>query len=186
MKNDRESAAARARQDLINAFWLLYEKKPIEKISIKEISELAGYSRSTFYRYFYNVYDLLEQVEEEFANRIAERSDRRMVGNEREDTKMFFASVYDNYNKYISLLMRRDEESGFSSILKKKVLVVMEKNFKFCEDEKINSYILEYKTAGSISTLVKYFKNGKDIPSDEFVDILMKLTESGDWTLNLR
>lgn len=30
------------------AFWSLYAQKPIEKISIKEITELAGYNRGTF------------------------------------------------------------------------------------------------------------------------------------------
>ena len=29
------------------AFWSLYAQKPIEKISIKEITELAGYNRGT-------------------------------------------------------------------------------------------------------------------------------------------
>ena len=31
------------------AFWSLYAQKPIEKISIKEITELAGYNRGTFF-----------------------------------------------------------------------------------------------------------------------------------------
>ncbi len=43
----------------------LYAQKPIEKISIKEITELAGYNRGTFYLYYNDVYDLLHQIEEE-------------------------------------------------------------------------------------------------------------------------
>lgn len=43
---------------LREAFWTLYTKKPIEKISIKEITDLAGYNRGTFYLYYKDVYDL--------------------------------------------------------------------------------------------------------------------------------
>lgn len=54
------------------AFWSLYAQKPIEKISIKEITELAGYNRGTFYLYYNDVYDLLHQIEEEILGKITD------------------------------------------------------------------------------------------------------------------
>lgn len=33
---------------LRSAFWTLYSSKPIDKITIKEITDLAGYNRGTF------------------------------------------------------------------------------------------------------------------------------------------
>lgn len=54
------------------AFWSLYAQKPIEKISIKEITELAGYNRGTFYLYYNDVYDLLDQIEEEILGKITD------------------------------------------------------------------------------------------------------------------
>ena len=38
---------------------------PIEKITVKEVSERAEVNRSTFYAYYKDVYDILEQAEEE-------------------------------------------------------------------------------------------------------------------------
>ena len=49
--------------NLRSAFWTLYTRKPIEKISIKEITDLAGYNRGTFYLYYNDVYDLFSQIE---------------------------------------------------------------------------------------------------------------------------
>ena len=54
------------RRDFISAFCEYYREKPIEKVTVKEISEKAGYSRVTFYNYFKDPYDLLNQIEEEF------------------------------------------------------------------------------------------------------------------------
>ena len=45
-------------QDFISAFWQLYEKKPIEKISINQLCQIAGYNRATFYNHFENIYAL--------------------------------------------------------------------------------------------------------------------------------
>ena len=51
------------RQNLIDAFCILAQKKPVQKITIRELVDKAGYNRGTFYKYFCDVYDVLEQVE---------------------------------------------------------------------------------------------------------------------------
>ncbi len=38
-------------------------KKPIEKISIRELTDTAGYNRTTFYNYFSDIYDVLDYIE---------------------------------------------------------------------------------------------------------------------------
>ena len=49
------------KENIIEAFWKLYAEKPIEKITIQELMNKAGYHRSVFYVYFKDIYDLLEQ-----------------------------------------------------------------------------------------------------------------------------
>jgi AcrR family transcriptional regulator len=48
---------------LLGSFCRLYSKKPIEKISVLEITRKAGYNRSTFYQYFSDIYEMLDCVE---------------------------------------------------------------------------------------------------------------------------
>lgn len=45
-------AREKTRNNLVNAFWDLYCQKDINKITIKEITDRAGYNRATFYIYF--------------------------------------------------------------------------------------------------------------------------------------
>ncbi len=54
------------REALVNAFFQSAKKKSIDKVTIKEITDLAGYNRTTFYRYFEDVYALVEYAEDEF------------------------------------------------------------------------------------------------------------------------
>jgi hypothetical protein len=41
----------------------LYMTRRIDKITVREVTTKAGYKRGTFYEYFRNVYDVLEQIE---------------------------------------------------------------------------------------------------------------------------
>lgn len=43
----------------------LLREKPIDKITVKEISELAGINRATFYRHYTDQYALLDELEQE-------------------------------------------------------------------------------------------------------------------------
>lgn len=64
IKVDRRTRYTR---DVIkSAFIELLEKKPINKISVASICEKAEINRGTFYIHYRDVYDLQEQVEEEF------------------------------------------------------------------------------------------------------------------------
>lgn len=38
-------------------------KKPLSKVTVREVCQLAGINRSTFYAHYLDVYDVLEQVE---------------------------------------------------------------------------------------------------------------------------
>lgn len=60
----KTAAKEETKQALIQAFWKLYREKRIEKITVGEIAAVAGYNRSTFYEYFYDVPDVLQQIED--------------------------------------------------------------------------------------------------------------------------
>lgn len=55
----------RTKNNIINAFIELRSKKPLEKISVKELSELAFINKATFYTHYRDIYDLAEQLENE-------------------------------------------------------------------------------------------------------------------------
>lgn len=58
----------KTKQKFVEVFCELYSQKPIEKISIQEISNKSGYNRSTFYQYFTDIYELLDSVENDLLN----------------------------------------------------------------------------------------------------------------------
>ncbi|QUG40422.1 TetR/AcrR family transcriptional regulator [Psychrobacillus sp. INOP01] len=58
----------RTRDSLKVSFMKCLQKKSIHKVSIKDITEIAGINRSTFYSHFTDKYDLLNAAIEEYAS----------------------------------------------------------------------------------------------------------------------
>ena len=54
-----------ARTCIVEAFLQLCQTLPCDKITVSQLTQKAGYNRSTFYAYFNNTDDLLKQLENE-------------------------------------------------------------------------------------------------------------------------
>ena len=59
------------RKAIVDAFWAIYQTTPIDKISVKSITDAAHVHRSTFYRYFTDIYQVLHELEQEVMEEIA-------------------------------------------------------------------------------------------------------------------
>lgn len=55
----------KTRRSITNAFLQLRSKKPLERITVKELSELAEISKATFYLHYKDIYDLSDTLEKE-------------------------------------------------------------------------------------------------------------------------
>ena len=85
----------RTKMLLQNALVDLMLEKAVGKISVKELTQKADVNRSTFYLHYLDIYDMLEQMENEFVETIqgffhdfftplptSMRSEERRVGKE--------------------------------------------------------------------------------------------------------
>ena len=55
----------KTKNNIFNAYIELREKKPIEKITVKELTDKAQISKQTFYLHYKDIYDLTQQIEQE-------------------------------------------------------------------------------------------------------------------------
>lgn len=53
------------RKRILDSFWILFRNKPIDKITVAQISKGAEIHRSSFYRYFQDVYMVLDEFEKD-------------------------------------------------------------------------------------------------------------------------
>lgn len=55
----------KTKKSIKQAFMQLRAKKPLERIRVKELAELAEISKATFYLHYHDIYDLSDQLQKE-------------------------------------------------------------------------------------------------------------------------
>ena len=48
---------------ITQSFFALLKENPVRKITVTKICEVSGVNRTTFYKYYLDVWDLLDQIE---------------------------------------------------------------------------------------------------------------------------
>ncbi len=102
------------------AFFALYAEKKIEKITIKEVAELAGFNRGTFYLYYKSIYDLLQKSEQELLDDFAKMVDFNVKFYfgliDAPDESMLSNSI--EHTEYIRILNSENGDPRFKSRMK--------------------------------------------------------------------
>lgn len=97
--NKNESKYFKSAEKMHNALITLLNKKDFELITVKEICELAGVNRSTFYLHYDNSYDLLketiEAVYKDFFSRFSADGYKEINLKEKSDEDLFL--ITPNY-----------------------------------------------------------------------------------------
>lgn len=169
------------RQNFIDAFWQLYEKKDINKIKVQEICDIAGYHRNTFYHYFKDVYNVLDHIENEIIAELIANTDEEMWDNEK--TAEVFADIYMKYKKYLKIFADERYKSGFAEKMKAVLKPYYDNMFSYASDEEENAYIDEYRLAGTIAAIMHYFKSDSNYPLENVLKIIIEHNKGGKWPI---
>lgn len=184
MKNNKE-IISNTKQDLIDAFWYFYCNKRIEKITIKEITLKAGYNRSTFYEYFIDIYDVLEQIESSLIPNINELPPTTILNKNFEIPIDVFLKLYEKNEKYYSVLLGDNGDPAFSSKLKNSIKPMLKETL--VTKVKLNDvefdFILEYILSSMISVMSYWLKNNKILSAEKLISLMNDIMEDGVITL---
>lgn len=166
------------RQNLIDAFWELYCEKRIEKITVREITTKAGYNRSTFYQYFNDVYDVLEQIEESLLPNIEEMPPLLpTVYNESVPIDSFI-KLYSISSKYYTVLLGDNGDPAFAGKMKNGIKAKLLEQLEANESTMEIDYTLEYMLSAMIGILTYWFKNNENMSKEALVKLMYELMNS--------
>lgn len=108
---DRRSVKTKAA--IKQAFLTLLNNKPISKITISEMSELADIGRGTFYSHYQDIYDLYREIETEMFDQFNRFYDESFPVQERHDIMRFINKITDYIyqNKTLFVVMANPEDT---------------------------------------------------------------------------
>jgi AcrR family transcriptional regulator len=179
--NKKPAVTAQTKQNLIEAFWYLYCEKGIEKITVREITQKAGYNRGTFYEYFIDVYDVLEQIEQSLIPALDELPPITMPNENIGMPLNIFMKVYEQNSKYYSVLLGDNGDPAFVSKLKNSIKPTLKQAFS--ENHDIDSiefdFILEYVLSAMIGIMSYWFRQDKVLPAEDLIALVYDLMQNG-------
>ncbi|MCD7825189.1 MAG: TetR/AcrR family transcriptional regulator [Clostridiaceae bacterium] len=179
MKKQPEITDA-TREAFVNAFFQLAQKKSINQITIREITDLAGYNRTTFYRYFEDVFSLIEYAEDDFLQRtqnaLKEQRRERTVG-EREFFETLIYCLHENADR-ISVLVSEQNRSHFMRRFKENMPDNLYAQTENTPKKKVIKDIYFYGIFHAISINLQ---NQNALPDEDLLDLIQKLFDRWYW-----
>ena len=161
---------------------LLEEKKDIEHISVRELTERADLSKSTFYYHYEDIYAVAEELETELIDKLL---------NVLETIENDQATEYDRYIKIVIDFLKEQEEmyrkvvcssspklfvEKLKSILAKKVFDKSQR-LPFSANVNVRYVQVRFLTNACVDTMVDYFKGLLNVSLEQVGGILLKFIE---------
>lgn len=176
----QNNVTSNTRQNLMDAYWELYASSTTGKITVKMITDKAGYNRGTFYAYFLDIEDLHQQIEEE------------LLPTEKNFEKLREATFSKNSRKIIDIFMQENQQSGkkISLLLSSKRSLSFQNKFKNKLQELLMKYApLDLKDSKKVvdykvdivcnmfyATLCYWYDRGNQhFTEEEMINLMMKM-----------
>ena len=164
-------------------FLNLLEEKELNKITVSEICRISDINRATFYRYYLDVFDLFDKIQDEFVECLKEsiktNSDKSSVSTytkglletlvkEKKLTKIIF-SINNNTGSFLNEILEITYNNCY---------VRWKSNFPKLDDED-TSYASVFIFNGALGIINYWVKNDFDESVDYICNLIEKLSYDG-------
>lgn len=167
-----------------NAFAKLLSEKNINDITIQDIADTADINRKTFYNYYSNIYQIVDEIENEIVTAFATAIQNVDFNRDMKEPYVIFSKLTTIINSdidfYAHLLKLDSNFSLFSKIitaLKDKAKESFSSQIVI-EDSKLE-FMVDYIAAGMIAVYQIWFNSGRKIAIETLAEQASVMTFCG-------
>lgn len=158
----------------------LLMKEPLDRITIKELTDDCGISRSAFYYHFQDIYELVEWTTfEKFGRKLSKSVEEgnwkeiiRTIVTDFDEDRQFVSTVYRYINfEMISKYVDRAMEKLMPMIMEEP-----SRDLNVTKDQK--KIVMQFFQVGMEGILFKWIGNGMKEPAEQVIDQLVMIPEN--------
>ncbi len=171
----------RTKKLLLQGLTQLMSEKKINKITVKELTDLVDVNRATFYLYYKDIFDMVEKIETEMFDNFNETYSKFNKHDLTYDEMFQFVTyVFDfvgEYAEMCKILLGPDGDYAFIEKFKKAI----DNSSPFSEQSSEKGkmiYFLPFIISGCIGIIQKWLEDGMKTPSKEMADIVVGMITS--------
>ncbi len=164
----------KTKRSIKNAFLQLRAQKPLERITIKELSELAEVSKATFYLHYKDIYDLSSQLQNEVIQNILDcviQPDIPLLDTVKMTQALFEA--FCTHQGLIDTLFSGSQAAVLPSRIETGIKEYVFRTTPGASHDKTLNVLLSYQIYGSYYA---YWNNYKQFGNNQVLDILDTIT----------
>ena len=159
---------------IINSFLELRSKKPLERITVKELSDLAQINKATFYLHYKDIYDLSESLEDELLDNVL---DSIMHPNAvLSEPKVFIRELIDGFianQTLIDIIFSNDRRGIMVDRLEGKIREFLYENYPQCKEVPEINLLLSYIIKGGFYA----FTDNPQYSTDDRAEMISEMSE---------
>ena len=170
-----------SKRKIRSSFIKLADQDGIDSVTIKDICDDADINRSTFYMHYEDLPALINEIENDFANRIIEGiRDYQYDTNSASYYKNFLATIKENADLLFFIFSPGSTGSGWDIIqryLHDRTVTAWLKHSKFTKEEA--EYAFDYYISGIFSILKDWYSSDFAMSVDRLSDFMENLSKYG-------
>lgn len=151
----------KTRRNIINAFLNLRSRKPLEKITVKELAEIAQINKATFYLHYHDIYELSESLEQEVIESALTNIEHpdEVFKNNKIFVKELTISLAAN-EQLIKILFEGNRSERFIELFEKGVVELIKKSYPEYNPSVERKMVITYLIHGGYYTYFRYCDYG--------------------------
>lgn len=170
------------------SFIKILKKKPISKITVKEICDDADINRATFYSHYLDHYDLLQQIENEVITDINQYlSEYKQIENPLaskdnviEMTEKVLEYIEEN-RELFNILLNSHGDTNFQQeiikIIQEQHNTLMNENTDLSKENA--EYVFHFLASGAFGLIQLWLKDGTKIQPSKMAELILKMAANG-------
>ena len=175
----------RTRKQLQTALAALMREKDISDITVRELTELADVNRGTFYSHYKDLYDMLEQVEQELFQQLSQVLSAHDAQSLHEDLTPILMDVFHfvlEHREQFMTILGQGEDERFFLRLRELIYNMYQQEWNGTYDlgsAASTNYFLEFVVSGVVGLARAWVQGGMTESPEEMGTLVNQLIVSG-------
>ena len=183
---DQDRRVRRTKARLRQALTQLLREKDLRSITVRELTDRADVNRGTFYAHYKDIYDMLEQYENQLFDSLGDLlsgyTPQQLQGDLSPVLEKVFLFVEDNRDLIPILLTGQAKDPFFQrlyAVIREKCAGDWRGAYSVGEEDPSSAYALEFVVCGPVGLVQSWMRNGLQPPASEMAVFTGRLIQQG-------
>ena len=185
--NDNDSRVKRTKKLIRKGLAELAKKKSINKITVKELTDLIEINRGTFYLHYKDIFDLVESIEnslyDEFNEIIKTVNPKTILETPIDILEKFCVFISENADAFVMLIGENGDANfvyRIGTVMNDAVFELFSSIYPEMDSERY-SFTYEYCKYGSVGLIRCWIIENHDWTPRQVADLWLRLIARGVW-----